>query len=77
MTLIDEVRSTARLPEASTARLIRISAGISQERLAAEVGVHRVTLARWESGECRPRGTARSRYSTVLHEIRRELQVSA
>lgn len=68
MTLIEEVRS-ARLPAPGVARAVRQAAGISQERLAAEIGVHRVTLARWESGTSRPRGSVRARYTTLLEDL--------
>lgn len=73
MTLMEEIRQGIRLPRPAQARLIRVSAGISQERLAHEIGVHRVTLARWESGTSSPRGTARARYSSILAQIQQEL----
>lgn len=76
MTLIEEVRQGIRLPRPAQARLIRVSAGISQERLAQEVGVHRVTLTRWESGASVPRGRARARYSRVLAQIQTELSAA-
>ena len=33
---------------------IRIEQGLSQEKLAKLSGVHRVTIARYESGKCLP-----------------------
>lgn len=66
MTLIDEVREARRLPAPAAARLIRVSAGVSQTRLAREVGVHRVTIARWEAGTRRPCGRVRGRYAEIL-----------
>lgn len=33
-----------------TLRTLRTLAGMSQSRLAAYLGVHRVTVARWETG---------------------------
>ena len=73
MSLIEEVSQAVRLPRPAQARLIRLSAGVSQERLAREVGVHRVTLARWESGECVPRGETRGRYSSLLSDLQRAI----
>lgn len=68
MTLIDEVRAR-RLPPAETRRAIRQAAGVSQLRMAAEVGVHRATLIRWEKDEQQPRGDARERYARLLNEL--------
>jgi DNA-binding XRE family transcriptional regulator len=70
MTLIDEVRA-ARLPSAKVRRAIRAAADVSQVRMAAELGVHRSTLIRWENGECIPRGEARERYAKLLAELQR------
>ena len=52
---------------------IREGAGVSQVRLARALGVHRVTVARWESGDRTPRGTLRERYTALLDELRREV----
>ena len=73
MSLIEDVRAARRLPSPAVARLIREEAGVTQEALAAEVGVHRVTLARWEAGACVPRGAFRARYARVLEQLRNEL----
>lgn len=70
MTLVEEVRHARQLPSPAIARAIRQSAGVSQERMAAEVGVHRVTLARWEKGIRRPRGTSGVRYATLIEQLR-------
>lgn len=51
------------------ARAIRESAGVSRSRLAAEVGVHRATVMRWENGSCSPRGATLVRYVDVLTEL--------
>lgn len=69
MQLIDEVRTARRLPAPALARMIRISAGVSQDRMAKELGVHRVTIARWESGERTPRGLTRVRYAELLEQL--------
>lgn len=73
MSLLDEVKAARRLPDPPIARMIREAAGVSQLRFAKEVGVHRITLSRWESGVCRPRGDARARYARLIAELQREL----
>lgn len=69
MSLVDEVRQAKKLPAPDMARLIRINAGVSQGRMAQEINVHRMTIARWESGARRPRGTARARYAALLEQL--------
>lgn len=73
MTVVDEIRLLQSLPTPGKAKAIREAAGISQERLAEELGVHRVTLTRWELGERRPRGASRLKYAEILIKIRAEL----
>jgi len=68
--LIDELRER-RLPPPADARAIRLAAGVSQERLAAELGVHRVTVYRWEFGQRLPRGPQREAYAKLLSALRR------
>ncbi|MDQ0576467.1 helix-turn-helix transcriptional regulator [Agromyces albus] len=70
MTLIEEVRIARDLPKPEVARLIRESAGVSQIRLANELGVARNTISRWETGDRRPRGELRLRYAQLLSELR-------
>jgi transcriptional regulator with XRE-family HTH domain len=69
--LLEEVRTALRLPPPTRAREIRMAAGISQQRLADELGVDRVTVARWELGDRRPRGQLLMRYARVLIELQR------
>jgi len=73
MSLTDEIRSTKNLPAPATARMIRVTAGVSQARMAEELGVHRMTVVRWERGSRRPRGAARVRYAELLRDIQREM----
>jgi transcriptional regulator with XRE-family HTH domain len=73
MSLLDDVRVIQRLPSPAKARAIREAAGISQERLAEEVGVHRVTVARWELGERHPRGRSKIAYAELLESLRLEI----
>lgn len=64
--LVKQVAAIRMLPGPSMARAIRVDAGVTQARLANAIGVHRVTLARWESGGSRPRGAALARYAHLL-----------
>lgn len=73
MTLIDEVRAR-QLPSVKVRRAIRLAAGVSQMRMAAELGVHRLTFIRWENGTHEPRDGSRERYARLLAELQ---QVSA
>jgi DNA-binding transcriptional regulator YiaG len=56
------------------ARLIREAAGVSQVRLARELGVHRISVVRWEAGLRVPRGELRRRYVTLLNALREDMQ---
>ena len=69
MTLIEEVRAR-RLPSPKTRRAIRLAAGVSQARMAAEMEVHRQTLIRWETGAIEPQGSNRERYAALLGALR-------
>ncbi|HSX67227.1 helix-turn-helix transcriptional regulator [Nocardioides sp.] len=69
--LIAEVIESRGLPRPNEARRIREAAGVTQDRLAREVDVHRVTLARWEAGTRVPRGAERVRYARILAELQR------
>ena len=73
MTLVDEVRAIRGLPSPQLARMIRVSAGVSQKRLGAEIGVDRTTIIRWEAGQSKPRGEQRVRYAEVLAALQKEL----
>ena len=69
MSLLDEVRESQQLPSPSEARAIRIAAGVSQQRLADELGVRRNTICRWEAGERRPSPLLRARYARLLTQL--------
>ena len=71
--LTEEILRSRRLPPPTVARAIRREAGVSQQRLASELGVHRVTVARWEIGMRVPHGSLRQRYADVLDELQREV----
>lgn len=67
--LVEDVRLARSLPPRGMAKAIRRSAGVSQERMAAELGVHRVTIARWESGDRVPTGAHRLAYASLLRDL--------
>lgn len=77
MTLIEEARAIAAMPSPEDARQLRLSAGIGLARMADAVGVSRVTLAAWESGERRPRGEHRLQYARTLAELAAVLRDAA
>lgn len=65
-----EVLAARRLPSPAVCAAIRKSAGVSQERLARELSVHRVSVNRWEHGTRRPQADTRRRYMEILEELR-------
>lgn len=71
--LLADVRALRALPAAPLAREIRRAAGVSRQRLADELGVHVVTLARWERGTRRPRGATRLAYARLLAALSEEV----
>ena len=77
MTIVQDVREERRLPPPAMAAAIRRAAGVSQASLAAELGVDRVTVARWERAGApwsrTPRGELRRRYAELLAELEREV----
>lgn len=67
--LADEVRARPKLPDPAARQEIRRRANIPQDRMARELGVHRVTFLRWERGDRTPRGEHRSAYARLLREL--------
>ena len=67
-TALDLVR-VRRMAATGVARQIRMEAGLSQAEIADAVGVHRVTLFKWENGRQRPKGPRALRYGEVLDEL--------
>jgi DNA-binding transcriptional regulator YiaG len=67
--LVAEVREVRSLPRPGVARAIREAADVSQARLAAELGVHELTVGRWEAGTHLPRGAKRLAYARLLREL--------
>ena len=75
MKLVDQVRVRFQLPPPGLAKAIRQAAGVSQGAVARELGVHRVTVARWESGERSPRPHHLRGYLALLEDMRREVDL--
>lgn len=69
MSITREVHARLRLPSPAMAREIRRAAGVSQMRLAHELGVTGVTVGRWESGSRSPRGDLLVAYVDLLDEL--------
>lgn len=63
------LRAARRLPPPSVARAMREAADITQAELAQALNVHRLTVQRWETGACKPRGDAALRYARLLAEL--------
>jgi DNA-binding transcriptional regulator YiaG len=66
VTLIEQARLAASLPSPAARMAIRRRAHISRERMAAELGVHVISVARWERGTRNPHGDLRVRYARLL-----------
>jgi DNA-binding transcriptional regulator YiaG len=72
--LIEEVRVSRSLPPPALAREVRRAAGVSRPRMAEALGVHPVSVARWERGSRAPRGARRLKYAALLAELARASQ---
>jgi transcriptional regulator with XRE-family HTH domain len=72
--LLREVRERRRVPSPALARAVREAAGVSQARLAAELGVDRVTVARWELGIRHPRGKRADAYAALLAQLQEAVE---
>jgi transcriptional regulator with XRE-family HTH domain len=64
--LLREVREAAR---SGRARRVRELSGLSQQEVAAAVGVDAATVSRWESGRRTPRGAAAVAYAKALRAL--------
>ncbi len=65
------------LPPPRVRRSIREAAGLSQGELADVLGVHRISVSRYESGQREPRGKLRLAYSEALRAMSPGPEVSA
>lgn len=68
-TVAEEALARRMLPAPSERRAIREAAGVSQRRLARDVGVTATAVATWESGRSEPRGDHLVQYARVLVEL--------
>lgn len=68
--ILDQVRVRRRLPSPALARAIRLAADVTQQAVADELGVHRVTVARWELGTRRPGRKLLRAYVELLDQLR-------
>jgi DNA-binding transcriptional regulator YiaG len=75
--LADEVRSRPKLPVPAVRQAIRRKAEVAQDRMARELGVHRVTFLRWERGDRTPRGAQLDAYARLLRELDEATQSAA
>lgn len=67
--LVEEVRAASQLPSPVLCRAIREAVRVTQQRIADELGVHRVTVARWEAGLRRPRNDLAVAYAGLLRSL--------
>lgn len=72
MALLEELKTLdIHLPEPARRKAIRRAAGVTHERLAEELGVHRITVLRWEKGSSEPGFRVRARYAELLRAMER------
>ena len=72
--LVAEARLRRSLPPPAVCRAIRESACVSQLEVARALGVDRVSVTRYESGQRSPRPAVRSRYVEVLSRLAEETE---
>lgn len=66
--MIEELAWMRRLGPAGR-RALRQAAGVTQAEIAAEVGVSRAAVCRWESGKRTPRGGPARTYARLLRTL--------
>jgi DNA-binding transcriptional regulator YiaG len=69
--LAERIRTRRAAPPPALWGPIRKASGVTQADLAVELGVHRVTVARWEARTRVPRGELLEAYLALLEELRR------
>jgi DNA-binding XRE family transcriptional regulator len=62
------LRAMARSGRGSS---IRRKAGLTQADIASELGIHPITVTRWETGAREPRGELAERYGALLRRLER------
>lgn len=71
--VVAKTRLRRSFPAPEVRRHLRRRAGLSQQDLAAALGVNRATIARYELGERLPRGELFVRYARLLDVLAAEL----
>jgi transcriptional regulator with XRE-family HTH domain len=78
MALLDDLLNQARhrreLPDPAIRRLIRERAGLTQSEVAQVLGVDRVTVTRWESGQRTPLRRTGAAYCLLLERLAGEVR---
>lgn len=57
--------------KSGAARTLRVTCGLTQTEIAAQIGVSSVAVSRWESGDRTPRGEVALRYARLLAALRK------
>src|SRR5262249_10208834 len=74
--LLTKARTRRALPPPAARRLIRESAGLTQQEMAEPLGVDQATIARWENGQRFPRTSLLDAYAELLDRLQREVLAS-
>ena len=72
--LMAKLGAKRRLPPPAVCKLIRVSAGGSQEDVARECGVTRAEVSRWEAGKRTPREPHLTAYLGCLDVMRASVE---
>lgn len=70
--LAELVKARRDLPVPKMRRALREAAGVSQDAIAIAVGVHRMTVNRWESGRCEPTPAHVVAYAAIMRALQDE-----
>jgi transcriptional regulator with XRE-family HTH domain len=70
---IERSRARRRLPSPEQRRALRERAGISQAEVASALGVHRITVTRWETGQRVPGDEKLEAYVQLLDRLAAEV----
>ncbi|MEU1128071.1 helix-turn-helix transcriptional regulator, partial [Streptomyces sp. NPDC005899] len=62
----DPARSTEQLPSPKERRRLREARALSQDQVAAALGVTTATVRAWEKGRTSPRGRRRVAYARLI-----------
>jgi len=73
-TAVERLVEARALLASGEARRIRLAAGVSLEKIAAEIGVSVSALYRWERGDRVPRSRSAAEYGALLLRLRDMLE---